>query len=646
MVPKHGQLGAYTRIWFTAGLASALTLAIGCRMATDPQPNPSSDRNMAALLEAVRWPHPADAAVMSLASSFVAARMDEAGYHYFTERSAAYPDRPLFVALQGLFQARMAGQVFLLRRMGWVEQAAARLDQAARGGGLPRLVRGLALARFPARFHRADDATADLRWALEAPDSPLASGVVAPNIAAGLRRAAWQALAYAHAAAGRTAESREALRRSGARDLGEDTPPVAVPYSLSARDGFRFGSPQILSRGNVHVATGYDFADIAFVVTSGGVVAIDAGTTPESAGAALAAFRRQVSDAPIRALIVTHAHWDHVGGLEAVAGTGTEVIAHERYAEEIARERQVGVTWRWFFGERFRLGDVLRFTPTRTISARTTIRFGDTAFDLIPVRGGETDDALLVHLPDTSTIFVGDAFMPYLGAPFVAEGSPEGLVETIDTLLALGPSRLIHGHAPLTDFYTAHALAPLGTALQELLRSASDSIREGRTLASILDQNILPTILKNHPDAVMPFLLMRDHFLTRLHRQRTGYWQSDGDGIEIVSPPDRARALRLLAGGEERSFTKAAGALLASGDDALALEMAQAGLVSFPASADLRSLRSRALDALRERNQQLNPFKFIVYSELRGTEMPPLADWGPKANPDAPTSGSAPQAGR
>jgi hypothetical protein len=90
----------------------------------------------------------------------------------------------------------MAGQVFLLRRVAWVEEAAARLDQAAaRDGGLSRVVRGLTLARLPARFRRMDSATADLRWALEAADSPLVSGAVAPNIASGLRRAAWQALA-------------------------------------------------------------------------------------------------------------------------------------------------------------------------------------------------------------------------------------------------------------------------------------------------------------------------------------------------------------------------------------------------------------------------------------------------------------------
>ena len=621
------QSGAYTLTWFTPALLLA-ALATGCRANVGAPPRPPPDRQMAGLMEAVRWPGADNAAAMSLASRFMVTGRDEEGYRYFGELAAGAPERPLFLALQGLFQARMAGQVFLLRRVAWVEEAAGRLDRAvSRDGGLSRVLRGLTLARLPARFRRADDAVADLRWALTAPDSPLQNG--APrNTADGLRRAAWQALAYAHATAGRADESREALRRSGAPGLDEAAAPTAFPFSVSARDGFRFGPAGIVSYGDVHVATGYDFADIAFVLTSAGVVAIDAGTTPESAGAALAAFRRQVSAAPIRAVIVTHAHWDHVGGLSAIAGPGTEVVANERYAQELARERQVADGPRWFFGERFRADQALAFTPTRTLSGRTTLRYGDTEFDLIPVRGGETDDALLVRLSQSGLVFVGDVFMPYLGAPFVAEGSPEGLLETIDTLTALGPRRLIHGHPPLTDFYTAQAIAPLGTALRELERHAGEAIRKGRPLAAILGDNLLPAILRSHPEAVMPYLLMRDQFVTRLQRQRTGYWQPDLQGLEVVSAADRARALALLAGGEERSFVRAGGSLLESGDDALALEMAEAGLASFPESARLRALRQRVLDALRARHQLLDPFKFIVYSELRGVETAPLAGPG------------------
>ena len=72
---------------------------------------------------------------------------------YFQERARAAPDRSLFLALEGFFQARSAGDVFILRRTAWVNAAVAKLDSAVgRDPGLPRYFRGLVLAELPAHF--------------------------------------------------------------------------------------------------------------------------------------------------------------------------------------------------------------------------------------------------------------------------------------------------------------------------------------------------------------------------------------------------------------------------------------------------------------------------------------------------------------
>jgi hypothetical protein len=98
--------------------------------------------------------------------------------------------------------------------------------------------------------------------------------------------------------------------------------------------------------------------------------------------------------------------------------------------------------------------------------------------------------------------------------------------------------------------------------------------------------------------------------------------------MEIPSQSGRAHALALLAGGDERAFARAAAKLLDEGEDALALELVRAGLQSFAASRELEALRHRALEALRARSATLDPFKFIVYSEMSGAELPPLAEPG------------------
>ena len=45
--------------------------------------------------------------------------------------------------------------------------------------------------------------------------------------------------------------------------------------------------------------------------------------------------------------------------------------------------------------------------PDRLISERTSVVVGATEFVLIPVRGGETSDALMVHLPASGLLFTG-----------------------------------------------------------------------------------------------------------------------------------------------------------------------------------------------------------------------------------------------
>jgi glyoxylase-like metal-dependent hydrolase (beta-lactamase superfamily II) len=321
-------------------------------------------------------------------------------------------------------------------------------------------------------------------------------------------------------------------------------------------------------------------------------------------------------------VILTHAHWDHIGGLAALTAPGTRVIAQARFAEELRIVNETGVPFRYFFGgEARRRYEVV---PDQLVGTRETLTVAGTEFVFYPVHGGETADALLIHLPAMGVLFVGDAFMPYLGAPFLPEGSAEGLFETMALIRSLHPRTLIHGHPPLTELFTVEALPGLEAALRDVYQRTLEGIGMGRTLAQMLEQNWLPTPLRTHPQAVMPFLVIRDHFIQRVAHQRTGYWKADGDGIDVLAPREWAGALNLLAGGQEAAFVRSGRTLLARGDEALALKLADLGLLTYPASRALTDLRRHALDRLRVRHQGLNPFKFIVYSEWAGADLPPV----------------------
>ncbi|HEX6519050.1 MAG TPA: hypothetical protein VF070_03430, partial [Streptosporangiaceae bacterium] len=82
--------------------------------------------------------------------------------------------------------------------------------------------------------------------------------------------------------------------------------------------------------------------------------------------------------------------------------------------------------------------------------------------------------------------------------------------------------------------------------------------------------------------------------------------------------------LGLLAGGREEPFSAAATALAGQGDHALALHIIEAGLLRHPDSATLAGLRQTVLRRLMDADQQLVPFRFLIYGELAGVEMGPV----------------------
>jgi len=601
--------------WF----ASVLAIAVGVGLVAGPRATAAdrpivADLELEALKEAVSWPRADVAAVMTLAGRLMAGRRDAEGFAYFSERAASEPGRGLFLALQGVFQARQADSVSLFRRVAWVNDAVAKLDRAVvLDPGLPRYLRGVVLAGLPERFGKAQTAVEDLTWVLDNK----------ARFPIGLRRGVYYGLAQAYSTLGREAQARDSLARSGASRLDAAQPVFIADFSVSARDGFRFRSPRLVELApGVHVAQGFDFADISFVSTDEGVVAIDAGTTEETARAALQALRR-VTSRPITHVILTHAHWDHIGGLGALLDSNPQVIAQAAFADEQRIVNRSGVRFQYFFGT---AGSGRRYDvrPNHLVREPEMLTVGGTRFVLYPAHGGETSDALLIHVPDRGTLFVGDAFMPYLGAPFVAEGSAEGLFETTALIRSLQPRLLVHGHPPLTEVYTAQALPAIESALHELHQRVRTAMSEGRTLAEILHNNILPASLREHPGAVVPYLVMRDNFVKRVYHQSTGYWKPDGEGMEVLAPAEWAAALDLLGGQREDAFVRTVRGLAERGDDVLALKVADLGLVRYPSSEALTTLRRRALDNMRLRNQQMSPFKFIIYSEWAGAELSPI----------------------
>jgi glyoxylase-like metal-dependent hydrolase (beta-lactamase superfamily II) len=570
------------------------------------------DNNIEALKVAASWPSADRATLITLATVLAATGADHDGLSYFSALAASQPDQVLPLALAGFFQVR-AGQD--------IPAGVAKLDDAAsRDLGPAQYYRGLALAGLPPEAGLAEQAVADLEFVLAVRD----------QFPSNMIRSVYHALAAAYAALGQ-----QDLAAKAAANSGLSSAPAGARLQfgggwMNAADGYHFGYPRIVEIApGVRAAQSYDFGDFAFVSTESGVIAIDAGTAEHRVRAALADVGLRTED--ISYVILTHAHFDHAGGIGALAGPGTHVIAQAGFAAELQRQHANVIPFRYFLGTGAGFGGAdamvrpAEIPVDQPIAEPTSMSIGGTDLELYPTTGGETSDALMVYLPASGVLFTGDVMMPYLGAPFFAEGSPAGLLEALRLIAEINPRVLVHGHTVLTELFTTDVVPGLLSALTELRGETLAGIGRGLTLTGVLKTAVLPEVLRDHPTAVAPYLAIRDHFVQRLYHQHSGYWHPDGQGMEPVDAADRAAALDLLAAGRPERFASAARTLLARRDAALALEIITAGLIRHPDDSELAELRQQALYRLMERYQLLDPFRFLIYAELAGVEIGPVA---------------------
>jgi glyoxylase-like metal-dependent hydrolase (beta-lactamase superfamily II) len=545
-----------------------------------------------------------------------AAFLDDLRQRFDTQLSDG--QRAVYLAAIASLRAGHANEVPLLKRYGWVRETVRMLDEAKRltkgEGFVMRWMSGVVRAQLPGLLGERDTALADLTWCASHADK-------APH--AGWLREVYFHLALVQRALGNAAEAQSLQGLSGYTTTAK--PAIfTTPFSGGAASGHQF-SPRVVREavpGTVYVLSGFEFSEYYFIVSADRreLIAIDAGTRPDAAREAHEALRTRVPALPpLTTVFVTHAHWDHVGGQRYFRSLNPTLrfIGRANYADELALDARADpATLKRFFGEGFALDDVLAYKPDVAIDRPTEMTIGGTRFALLPTRGGETDDALLIHMPDHGVLFTGDILMPYIGAPFVEEGSVEGLLAGIDHINALAPRLLLHGHEPLTRIFdSTPMLADLRVHLTWLRDHVLHRMTQGATRAALQQGNLVDPTLEHSPSSVhLAYLVLRENVINRLFDQHSGYWQNGLQGLDALSDADHGAALVDYLGLGETQILRATERMVADGRHELAASTLRQAQARLPASGPLREAQRVVYLKLMEKYQEFNPFKFILYA--------------------------------
>lgn len=188
-----------------------------------------------------------------------------------------------------------------------------------------------------------------------------------------------------------------------------------------------------------------DVANIGFVVGDAAVAMIDSGGSVAVAESALAAIRR-VTDLPVRYLVNTHMHPDHVFGNQVFAGLGATIIGHRRLPAALsARAEFYRQSMREQLGPE--LADAVTVTlPDETVEGERRIDLGGRTLLLTAWDTAHTDNDLTVLDEATGTLFAGDlVFMEHVP---VIDGSIKGWLAQTPALAAIDAQRVVPGHGP------------------------------------------------------------------------------------------------------------------------------------------------------------------------------------------------------